>query len=180
MEKAHQVMATSAWPFSFWGCWGGGWGFATVRRGWNHLRCMLAGAGFLLGLVVVGLSPPALAGVVVIGHESLTSLGNLDKNILGRIYTGRTVQVAGQAVQPVNLAAGDAIRVAFIRETLRQSDDDYVAYWIVRRAIGKGAPPQEVNGSREMIELIRSTPGAIGYLDTSQILSGVKVLLTLP
>jgi len=178
MEQERQVFVTFGWPS--WGrryVWGGG---AVVRRCWIHLWYMLAGAGFLVGIVVVGLSPPASAGVVVIGHESLTSLGSLDKNILGRIYTGRTVQVAGKAVQPVNLATGDAIRVVFIRETLRQSDDDYVAYWIVRRAIGKGAPPPEVNNIREMVEFIRSTPGAIGYLDASQIVPGVKVLLTLP
>jgi len=178
MEQERHLMATSVWPSR--GRRGGGAGYGAVR--WCRLFwwCVLAGAGPLFGLVVVCLPPPALAGVVVIGHESLTSLGPLDKNILGRIYAGRTVQVAGQAVQPVNLAPGDAIRGVFLRETLRQSDDDYVAYWIVRRAIGKGAPPPEVSNSREMVEFIRSTPGAIGYLDVSQIVPGVKVLLNLP
>lgn len=178
MEPERHLMATSGWPSR--GGRGGGADCAAVRRCRLFVWCMLAGAGLLLGLVVVGLPSPALAGVVVIGHESLTNLAPLDKNILGRIYTGRTVQVAGQAVQPVNLAPGDATRVAFIRETLRQSDDDYVAYWIVRRAIGKGAPPPEVSNSLEMVEFIRSTPGAIGYLDVSQIVPGVKVLLNLP
>lgn len=141
---------------------------------------MIAGSFFLLGLLLAGLSSGAVAEVVVIGHESLGTTDGFDKNMVSRIYTGRAVQVAGMSVQPVNMKTGDATRAVFIKDILRQSDDDYVAYWIVRRAIGKGTPPVEMNTVQEMIDFVRSTPGAIGYVDAAQIRPGIKTLLTLP
>lgn len=134
----------------------------------------------MLGLLLAGVSTWAVAEVVVIGHESLGGLTTLDKNLLGRIYSGRVVQVAGISVQPVNMKAGDATRTVFIKETLKQSDDDYIAYWIVRRAIGKGVPPVEMKSAQEMIDFVRSTPGGIGYIDAAQKRPGIKTLLTLP
>jgi len=128
-------------------------------------------------LLFTGDSSCGYAGVAVIGHAGL---GPLDTTVTGRIFTGRTVQVAGTAVQPVNLKAGNATRVAFLRAVLQQSDEDYIAYWIVRRAIGKGAPPPEVENFRDMIDFVRTTPGAIGYVDDRAITPGMNVLLTLP
>jgi len=131
----------------------------------------------LLTLILVGIALPCLAKTVVIGDESL---GAIDATIVGRVYTGRTVQVAGVAVQPVNMKAGDPRRLAFLRAILQQSDDDYVAYWIVRRAIGKGTPPPEVDNLQALFDYVRSTPGAIGYAEEADLVPGVKVLLILP
>lgn len=125
-------------------------------------------------------SSQSSAGMVAIGNESLREIGKLDQAILGRVFTGRTVQIAGVAVLPVNLKAGSETRAAFIRAVLQQSDDDYIAYWIVRRSIGKGAPPPEMSSPQQLLDFVRSTPGAIGYVDDRTPLSGVAVLFTLP
>ena len=151
-----------------------------VRRQCFQVSLLLLRFVFMICLLVVGWSSETVAGVVVIGNESLGGTKLLDRNILGRIYTGRAVQVAGTSVQPVNMKIGDATRAVFLKETLKQSDDDYVAYWIVRRAIGRGAPPPEMNSAQEMIDFVGSTPGAIGYIDTLQFRSGVRLLLVLP
>ena len=132
---------------------------------------------FLTALLLTGASSLSYAGVAVIGHEGL---GTIDKTLISRIFTGRTVEVEGKAVQPVNLKPGNATRASFLRAVLQQSDDDYVAYWIVRRAIGKGTPPPEVGTAQAMLDFVRSTPGAIGYVDANQLVPGVKVLFSLP
>lgn len=115
--------------------------------------------------------------MVVIGHETLKKM---DKVTVGRIYTGRTVQADGMSVHPANLRVGDAKRAAFLTAVLQQSDDDYVAYWIVRRAIGKGVPPPEVDSPEEMISFVQITKGGIGYVDEADLVPGVNVLLLLP
>jgi hypothetical protein len=135
--------------------------------------------GALLTLVTLLLavtSSWSYAAVAVIGHEGLEAM---DKTVVSRVFTGRTVEVGGRTVLPVNLKAGDKTRGLFFRAVLQQSDDDYVAYWIVRRAIGKGIPPVEVSTAQAMIDFVRSTPGAIGYVDANQLAPGVKVMLVI-
>lgn len=116
------------------------------------------------------------AAVVVICHPDLPTL---DKTELFRIYTGRMVRIDDTAVYPVNLKHGAPARSAFFEKVLGKSDDDYVSYWIVRRAIGKGVPPPELDDPEQVLDFVRETPGAVGYLEkTGSDLSGVNIVLT--
>lgn len=129
-------------------------------------------------LLVVGATLASVqAEVAVIGHPGLPAA---DKATLAKIFTGRTVQLGGQAVRPINLKAGDSRRRAFFSAVLQQSDDDYIAYWIVRRAIGKGTPPPEETDAAAVRVFVRTTPGGIGYVDGAEVGAEDHVLLRLP
>jgi ABC-type phosphate transport system substrate-binding protein len=136
----------------------------------------------ILGIILIQgfFSTWVYAGVAVIGNNSLKGVGKIDMNVLSLIYTGRSTQVEGIAVQPVNMKPGNITRSVFLKTVLQKSDDDYVAYWIVRRAIGKGAPPLEMHDPEGMINFIQSNPGAIGYIDDKELVPGVCVLMTIP
>ena len=95
----------------------------------------------MFSVLFTGGGSTADAGLVVIGNESFSNIEQLDKDILARSYTGRTVEIDKTPVQPVNMQSGNDLRATFLRETLKQSDSEYVTYWIVRRAIGKGHHP---------------------------------------
>jgi hypothetical protein len=84
------------------------------------------------------LSLPATADVVVVGNANLPKL---DAETLNKIYTGRVIQVGGVSVVPVNLKPGNKLRGQFLSELLNSDDERYIAYWTVRRYIGKGVPP---------------------------------------
>jgi ABC-type phosphate transport system substrate-binding protein len=136
--------------------------------------------GFRQGLVaacaaLTMLALPARAddGVVVIAHAPLRGL---DAEQLKRIYAGRVVELDGQALHPVQLAGGQALRQRFHASVLRQSEDDYLAYWTVRRYIGKGTPPPELASGAEVLAFVQRTPGAIGYVDAGEIKPGVVVI----
>lgn len=98
----------------------------------------------MFSVLFTGGGSTADAGLVVIGDESFSNIEQLDKDILARSYTGRTVEIDKTPVQPVNMQNGDDLHATFLRKTLKQSHSEYVTYWIVRRAIGKGAPPAEM------------------------------------
>lgn len=119
-------------------------------------------------------SSTAAGGVVVIGHPGLTGL---DVPTLEKIYTGKVIQVNGVAIVAVNASAGSPVRGRFLQSFLNQDEDKYTAYWVVRRYIGKGAPPRELAGSAAVIDFVKSTPGAIGYIDDTEVQPGVDVLL---
>jgi hypothetical protein len=124
----------------------------------------------LMGLVFV----PVRAAVVVIGHDQLIGL---DEVAINRIYTGKMIEVQGIAVSPVNLYSATELRSRFMQQIIGQDDDKYIAYWVVRRSIGRGFPPKEFSSPSEVLNYVKNTPGAIGYVDEADVTSGVKVLL---
>ncbi len=113
-------------------------------------------------------------GVVVIGHPALE---RLDVATVQRIFTGRVIEVAGVTVNPVNVSQGDPVRSRFLATFLNQDEEKYLAYWTVRRYIGKGVPPREFATASEVIRFVQSTPGAIGYVDESSVPAGANVLV---
>lgn len=135
-------------------------------------RSFLASAAALAATFAAG-AARASEGIAVIANAPLPGL---DADALKRIYSGRTIELGGQALQPVNLAAGSATRQRFLASVLQQTDADYIAYWTVRRYIGKGAPPRELATSAEVLAFVRRTPGAIGYIDANDLTPGVHVV----
>ncbi|MEZ5639670.1 MAG: hypothetical protein R3E92_21300 [Burkholderiaceae bacterium] len=130
----------------------------------------------LLLLLLAALMSGARAadGVVVIGHPTVK---RLDATIVTRIYTGRVIEVDGVPVTAINAPAGTSVRNRFLQAFLNQDEDKYTAYWTVRRYIGKGAPPREMSRSSDIIRFVTSTPGAIGYIEESELRPGLNVLL---
>jgi ABC-type phosphate transport system substrate-binding protein len=136
-----------------------------------HIRTVML---VLLLMAVSMASAWAADGVVVIGHPTVK---RLDTTTVARIYTGRVIEVDGVSITAINAHAGTSIRNRFLQLFLNQDEDKYTAYWTVRRYIGKGASPREMSTSSDIIRFVTSTPGAIGYIDESELRPGLNVLL---
>lgn len=135
----------------------------------------LAGAPALaLALALALLAPAARAGVVVIGHPELPKV---DARTLQRIYLGQAIEVGGVVVTAVNARAASVLRARFLQAYLERDEEKYTAYWTVRRYLGKGAPPIELAGGADVIGFVQATPGAIAYIDDSELRPGLNVLL---
>lgn len=112
--------------------------------------------------------------VVVIGYPTMRKL---DLITLQRIYTGKVIEIDGNPVTPLNAQPNQAVRQRFLSDYLQEDEDKFVAYWTVRRYVGKGTPPREVKDTASMIEQVNKTPGAIGYIDEADVTPGMNVLL---
>lgn len=133
-----------------------------IRRA---LRCV-----FLLWLTVSG----ALAQeVVVFAHEGMPKS---DAASLQRLYTGRSVSLSQRAARPLNLVAGHPARREFLEKVLAQDEAEYTGYWLVRRYVGKGAPPQEFAEVDELIRFVATTPGAVGYAPAAKLPPGSNII----
>lgn len=111
--------------------------------------------------------------VVLIGHPGLP---RLDVVTIKKLYKGRVIEVGGTPVTAANAAVGNAVRRYFLEKYLGEDEEAYTAYWTVRRFIGKGSPPPELPSSGDIIRFVQSTPGAIGYVDATEIRSGLNIL----
>ena len=112
--------------------------------------------------------------VVLIGHASVP---RIDATTAQKLYTGRAVEVSGLPVSVFNAPAGSKARERFMATVMVMDDDKYVAYWTVRKHVGKGTPPREFRSAAELIEHVQAHPGSIGYLMASELSPGLNVIL---
>ncbi len=111
--------------------------------------------------------------IVLIGSPNLPKMS---AEMIAKVYTGRIISVNGISVKPVNTKSGTTIRNRFLQIFLNQDDENYIAYWAVRRYIGRGTPPHELDSSADVVQFVLSTPGAIGYIDVAELSPDMNVV----
>lgn len=114
----------------------------------------------------------AFADVVVIAHPGVPKV---DSKTVAKIYTGKLISVNGVSVTAVSLK-NQNVKTKFLQNFVGLDEEKYIAYWTVRRHIGKGVPPKEFASVDELIRYVQSTPGAIGFIDDSDLRAGVNVI----
>ncbi len=111
--------------------------------------------------------------IVVIGNGNVPKM---DAATVQKVYTGKFTSVSGVSVTPVGLKPGTATRNRFLQDFLNQDEEKYTAYWTVRRYIGKGAPPTELASAVDVINYVKNTPGALGYIIEAELTPGLNVI----
>lgn len=127
---------------------------------------MLTALLLLSFAAVPGASP---ASVDVIVSPTLAST-KLDRGLLRAVFTMRMRQWPdGSPIRVFVLPDSDPLSDQFYRERLGMYS------YVLRRAwdrmvfTGTGLAPTVVRSEREMIERVRSTPGAIGYVSKHEV-----------
>ena len=83
----------------------------------------------------------------------------------------------GVRVQPVDLTQGNPLRAEFYSRITGRSPGQLRAYWARQAFTGMGVPLREVATVEDVSRFIRSTPGAIGYVERRNINTGLKIVL---
>jgi ABC-type phosphate transport system substrate-binding protein len=68
------------------------------------------------------------------------------------------------------------VRSAFSRDVHNKDVDSVVAYWATLVYAGRELPPPVRKTDQEVLEFVRKTPGAIGYVSAEVEVDGVKVI----
>ncbi len=117
----------------------------------------------------------AAAEPVVVVHPDVDR-ARMSDDTLQRIFLGKKTRwKGGVKIVPVMLKEGD-LHEEFVESLLDRSLAKFVTYWKQAVFTGRGVPPRSFATLDEVRFFIASTPGAIGYLDGSESLEGVKVL----
>lgn len=114
--------------------------------------------------------------VEVILHPSVSDTV-LTTSQLRRIYTMRQIQWAnGQRITVYVLPRQNALHLQFSKERLQMFPYQLDRIWNKLTYSGLGVAPITVNTPEELLEAIRKTPGAIGYIDEVQEIEGVNIV----
>jgi len=127
----------------------------------------------LSSLILLLYAQSSVGEIVVIGHRNVPKM---DLITIKKIYMGKIISLESIKLKPVNTKSGSTERNQFLDVFIGKNEDKYTGYWTVRRYIGKGTSPNELNNATEIIDYVTSTAGAIGYIDSSLLTTKLNVI----
>jgi ABC-type phosphate transport system substrate-binding protein len=105
--------------------------------------------------------------VVANPHSGIDSLSREE---VINIYLGRYRQLAsGVSAQPVDSPATHPDKARFYQLLVSKDLAEINAYWSRLIFSGRTTPPRAAKSEEDLLNIIRRTPGAIGYVDRSKI-----------
>ena len=158
-----------------------GSGRTVLRRGTIVSICALA---FLGMPVMAARSMPDRAQsaefVVVVNVEN--SVDSITVDQLSRMFLKKIRQwEGGRAIQLVEQRTAARVRRAFAQHVHRRPASALAAYWQQQIFSGRAVPPPERSTDREIVEYVRATTDAIGYVTPGTPLgAGVRPLRITP
>ena len=123
------------------------------------------------------LSAVSNAAVVVVVNAKLAESSATVEEI-ANIFLGKSNKLAGGSkVVPIDQEEGEAPRDEFYSKAVKKDASQLNAYWSRLIFTGKGQPPKKVLDDDEVLEMVGSTPDAIGYMSKDAVDETVKVIL---
>ena len=126
--------------------------------------------------------PTALASSDVTGFRVIVNRANPADQIavqdVARLFLKTTRRWdSGAAAQPVDQTLTSPVRQQFTREVLGQTPGQLQEYWLRQTFSGREVPPPVRPTDTAVVEFVRGTEGAIGYVSVDLVLpSGVKAV----
>jgi ABC-type phosphate transport system substrate-binding protein len=132
-------------------------------------------------LLVFALALPARttgAQAVKIVVNAASETGDVTAASLARIFLKQEKKFAsGTAAFPVDQAKASPTRATFSKDVLGRSTSAVEQYWLQQVFAGRDTPPPAKATDDEVVDFVKRTPGAIGYVSASaEIPSGVKAI----
>lgn len=154
-------------------------GGSMKSRAFLAANVVLAG-GIAVAWPAVALGQQAVSyRVVVHPTNAIAELSAVD---LAQVFLKTRVQwINGQAIEPVDLNVSTATRKVFSTDVFGRSATEIQAHWQQQIFSGQQVPPLELGDDAAVVRYVSSHPGAIGYVNASTQLVGVRAVpLTLP
>ncbi len=128
-------------------------------------------------LALLAANVPASAELVVIANPD-SGVETLTRDAVVDIYMGRYQKLpSGVTALPMDFA-GD--KAAFYKSLLGKELPEVQSYWARLVFSGQGSPPRQMDDPKDVIDVVASNKGALGYIDRSLVDKRVKIVLALP
>jgi ABC-type phosphate transport system substrate-binding protein len=127
-------------------------------------------------VLVMLFGSPTISAVEVITNSS-ADIASITTTQLRRIYSMRQVKWAnGVPITIFVLSSTTKIHQQFCKETLRLFPYQLDRIWNKLTFSGMGIAPTIVSSEQELIQAVKSTTGAIGYIENINEVSDVNLL----
>lgn len=132
----------------------------------------------LLALFVVMLtSQPALSKPKVLINSHTNDIVTIDSAYLSQIFAMQVKKWPnGQPIQVITLPSNDNLHRQFVIERLQIQPHQLDRIWNRMLFTGTGKPPTVVSSEDDMLKVIQSNPGAVGYTSEEYPTDGVELV----
>jgi ABC-type phosphate transport system substrate-binding protein len=114
--------------------------------------------------------------VTVIAHPTV-SVDAMARKDLTRIFLKKKASWPDRKkAEPINQNVKSPLRDIFASQVLGMSNKEMDSYWQGQVFSGRKSPPPTAASDREVLDFVRTTPGAVGYVSKGASTSGVKVI----
>lgn len=135
--------------------------------------------GILILCCLFAWPPLAHADLVLVANPQ-SGIGRLSRDDVINIFMGRyRLLASGITAEPIDLADDSGLRARFYRALVNKSLAEINAYWARLIFSGKTRPPRVLDSAEAALQTVISNPGALAYLDRSQVDKNVKVVFEL-
>lgn len=137
---------------------------------------MSAAAALILAVSAVAAEEPQAPAFQLIAHPSVHVTSLRRAHVAEVFLKTRVKWDDGRRIFPVDQPIRSAIRAAFLKAVYDKEPRLILRYWQRKIFSGRGHPPPELRSEEEVIEYVRKTPGAIGYVAAGTAPEGVRVI----
>ncbi|MBC3916303.1 hypothetical protein H8L32_02275 [Undibacterium sp. CY18W] len=118
----------------------------------------------------------AIADLVVIANPQ-SGIEKLSKDEVINLYMGRNRKLAsGINALPVDLATSNVEKARFYSMLVNKNLPEINSYWARLMFSGQGTPPHQADTSDEVMDIVSSNKGAIGYIERKKLDKRVKLI----
>jgi ABC-type phosphate transport system substrate-binding protein len=124
--------------------------------------------------------PPLAHADLVLVANPQSGIERLTRDEVVNIFMGRYRMLSsGITAEPIDLADDSGLRMRFYRALVNKSLAEINAYWARLVFSGKTRPPRVLDSPEAALQAVNANPGALAYLERSQIDKNVKVVFEL-
>ena len=131
-------------------------------------------------VILLSFSLSLIAEVLVVTKAKNLPI-TLSKNQVRNIFLGRVTSLPdGGSMTPVDQPESSPLRNEFYLKVVNMSASQAKELWAILHFAGGGVPPREGTDSLDVIRILNSTHGAIGYIDRDSLDSSLNVIYVAP
>jgi ABC-type phosphate transport system substrate-binding protein len=124
-----------------------------------------------------GADPAPLAFPVRVIVNANNPVSRVDRKFLLEAFLGKITRWSdNQLIRPADQRPDSVIRRRFSDEALRRSVAAVKSYWLQVVFSGHGVPPPEFETDADVVNFVRRTPGAVGYVSGGANVDGTRVV----
>lgn len=116
------------------------------------------------------------AGSAIIITNNGVPAASLSDEEVQRIFLGKkTAWEDGKKIVPICMKGGRT-HASFLRDFLNMNPSQFDVFWKHAIFTGTGRPPKSLVNESEVVQMVKSTSGGIGYIDPDTPHEDMKVL----
>lgn len=132
-------------------------------------------AALIIGLTIILFSPSAGQNILIVNADF--PFDDLPREKIASIFLGTSIRWSPQLKAfPIDQTKEDEKGKAYLSKIVKMYDWEYENWWVEVSLSGQALPISIVASDEDVVEFVRNTKGAIGYISASTPHEGVKIL----